>query len=120
MNQTPNGFQAQVRDWMHDCFGQALSDDRTERNRRYLEESLELVQSLGGSREQAHALVDYVFSRPAGQPAQEVGGAMVTLAALCEANGLDMQAAAEQELARILDPRIMAQIRERQTRKPQL
>ena len=47
-------------------------------------------------------LVDYVWSRPIGEPEQEVGGVMVTLAAYCLAADLDMHAAGETELARIL------------------
>lgn len=45
--------------------------------------------------------MDYVFGRRVGEQAQEVGGVMVTLAALCLANGLDMQTCGETELARI-------------------
>src|SRR5206468_12137232 len=65
------------------------------------EEALELVQALGCTRSEAHQLVDYVFARPAGEPAQEAGGTVVTLAALCIANDLCMHEAAETELARI-------------------
>ena len=78
-------FQNRVGEWMHACFGPAISCDKVERNFRFLEEALELVQALGCSRDEALALVDYVWSRPAGQPRQEVGGVMVTLAALCNA-----------------------------------
>lgn len=46
------------------------------------------------------ALVDYVFSRPAGEPGLEAGGVMVTLAGLCTASGIDMQRAGEDELSR--------------------
>lgn len=45
-------------------------------------------------------LVDYVFGRDAGDVRQEVGGVMVTLAALCEAAGVDHEEAAEAELER--------------------
>ena len=75
--------------------------DRQERNHRFLEEALELVQSLGCTRSEAHQLVDYVFGRPAGEPKQELGGVMVTAAALCWPNELDMDEAAETELARV-------------------
>lgn len=40
----------------------------------------------------------YVFDRPVGETAQEVGGVTVTLAALCLANAVDMRAADEVEL----------------------
>jgi hypothetical protein len=94
-------FQSRVAPWMQACFGPAISADRIERNHRFIEEALELVQSNGCTTSEAHQLVDYVFGREIGEPAQEVGGVMVTLAALCLASGLDMHAAAETELARV-------------------
>jgi len=96
-----DGFQARVQPWMMACFGEVIAADREERNHRFLEEALELVQSCGCTASEAHQLVDYVYGRAIGEPAQEVGGVMVTLAALCLANGLDMHANGESELARI-------------------
>lgn len=103
-------FQDHVHPWMLECFGKTITSDRDERNRRFLEEALELVQSLGCTRDQAHQLVDYVFDRSAGESRQEVGGVMVTLAALCLANGFEMHADGEAELVRIHAPEIMASI----------
>lgn len=94
-------FQARVQPWMMECFGSMIAADREERNHRFFEEAAELVQACGMSASEAHQLVDYVYGRPVGDPPQEVGGVMVTLAALCLANDLDMHAAAETELARI-------------------
>jgi len=96
-----DSFQSRVQPWMMACFGAEISADGAERNHRFLEESLELVQASGCTASEAHQLVDYVFGRPVGERAQEVGGVMVTLAALCLAQGLDMHAADETELARI-------------------
>ena len=75
-------FQYRVKPWMDKCFGSTISKDRIERNHRFLEEALELVQACECTAEEAHQLVDYVFSRPIGDKPQEVGGVMVTLAAL--------------------------------------
>ncbi|MFX5747833.1 hypothetical protein ABTE19_23195, partial [Acinetobacter baumannii] len=75
--------------------------DLPERNHRFFEEATELVQSTGMTQSEAHQLVDYVYGRPVGEPVQEVGGVMVTLAALCLAAKMDMHAAGETELARI-------------------
>jgi hypothetical protein len=86
---------------MEACFGSTISADKVERNHRFLEEALELVQALGCSREDCLQLVAYVYGRPVGEPSQEAGGVMVTLAALCLASGLDMDEAAETELARV-------------------
>ncbi len=94
-------FQARVQPWMRATFGPEIPSDRAERNHRFLEESLELVQACGCTASEAHQLVDYVFGRPVGERTQEVGGVMVTLAALCLAQGLDMHVAGETELARI-------------------
>lgn len=94
-------FQGRVRPWMLACFGPVIPFDKTERNHRFIEEALELVQALGCTADEAHQLVDYVYGRPVGEPHQEVGGVMITLAALCIANDMNMQAAGETELARI-------------------
>lgn len=94
-------FQQRMDEWLLACFGEEIARDKAERNHRFLEESLELVQALGCTASEAHQLVDYVFGRPAGDAFQEVGGAVTTLAALCVANSFDMNAAAEAELARI-------------------
>jgi hypothetical protein len=100
-NNEEASFQARVQPWMLACFGPAISIDPVERNHRFLEEALELVQACGAGADEAHRLVDYVFGRAVGDKEQEVGGIMVTLAGLCEAHGLDMHAAGEKELARI-------------------
>lgn len=109
-------FQQRVQPWMLACFGPMIAGDRKERNHRFLEESLELVQSTGCTASEAHQLVDYVYGRPVGEPAQEVGGVMVTLAALCLANELDMHECGETELARIWTK--VEAIRAKQAAKP--
>lgn len=111
-----SSFQKRVQPWMLACFGAEIAADREERNHRFLEEALELVQSTGCTQHEAHQLVDYVFNRPVGEPAQEVGGVMVTLAALCLANAMDMHHAGEVELDRIWTK--VEQIRAKQAAKP--
>lgn len=95
-----SNFQDEVRRWVNVCFGSEISDHKIERSHRFLEEALELSQAAGCSAEEAHALVDYVFGRPTGELSQEVGGVMVTLAALCGAFGVSMTASGETEIAR--------------------
>ena len=109
-------FQARVQPWMLECFGAEIAADAEERNHRFLEEALELVQACGCTRSEAHQLVDYVFDRAAGEKYQEVGGVMVTLAALCLAQSLDMHEAGEIELTRIWTK--VEQIRAKQAAKP--
>jgi hypothetical protein len=111
-----SSFQNRVWEWIAACFPPAASLDRNERTHRFLEEALELSQANGCSRDEALALVNYVYGRPVGQPELEVGGVMVTLAGLCGAFGIDMEAAGEAELKRNWD-RIEA-IRAKQASKP--
>ena len=109
-------FQERVQPWLVECFGEEIASDKLERNYRFLEEALELVQATGCTQREAHQLVDYVFGRPVGEPAQEVGGVMVTLAALCLAHRMDMHGAGETELERIWTK--VEQIRAKQAAKP--
>ena len=109
-------FQKDVARWMNACFGPVISNDKVERSDRFIEEALELVQTTGYSAERAHALVDYVFSRPVGEITQEVGGLLVTLAAFCNTNHVDMAEAGETEVDRIWGK--IDQIRAKQAAKP--
>lgn len=110
-------FQAGVAEWMGQCFLPSLYSNMTERGDRLLEEVLELLQAHGYDKARVPTLVDYVFGRPVGEPAQEVGGVMVTLAGYCWVAGLDMHAAGDAELARISQPDVMARIRAKQEAK---
>lgn len=109
-------FQQRVQPWMLACFGPAIAADKLERGDRLLEEVLELLQSVDYPRERIASLSSYVWSRQKGEPAQEVGGSMVTLAAFCLAHDLDMHAAGETELARIWTK--VEAIRAKQAAKP--
>lgn len=93
-------YKERVADWMLACFGPEVTADKTERCFRFGEEALELTQSLGATREAMHALVDYVFGRKIGEPAQELGGVVVTLQALANAADLDVMACAQNEISR--------------------
>jgi len=110
-------FQRGVEKWMDACFIPSLYSNMTERGDRLLEEVLELLQSHGYDRSRVATLVDYVYGRPPGDPTQEVGGVMVTLAGYCWIAGIDMQAEGDRELARITQPEVMAKIRAKQEAK---
>lgn len=118
MQAAAEAFQSRVQPWMMECFGAEISADRMERNHRFFEEASELVQACGMTASEAHQLVDYTWGRTIGERNQEVGGVIVTLAALCLANSLDMHAAGEAELARISAPETMTKIRAKQAAKP--
>lgn len=109
-------FQVRVDQWIQHCFGPEIGSDKTERNHRFIEEALELVQAGGCTVSEAHQIVDYVFGRPIGDLPQEVGGVMSTLAALCNAHGVDLVSAAETELSRVW--LISDKIRAKQAAKP--
>lgn len=105
------GYQASIREWMLKCFRASTMTNRRERAFRFLEESLELFQAMDCTKEEALELVGYVFSRPKGDPAQEVGGSYTTLAALCVTAGINGEEAAIKELERINTPEVLAKIR---------
>jgi NTP pyrophosphatase (non-canonical NTP hydrolase) len=109
-------YQAHAAVWINACLGPLSAADTTERNHRFLEEALELVQAKGCTAHEAHQLVDYVFNRPTGEPFQELGGVMVTLALLANAADLDMDVAAETELRRAWE--IIDKIRAKAAAKP--
>lgn len=95
-----SSYQLRVEQWLEACFPPHVRSDQGERAHRFLEEALELAQANGTTREDAMALVDYVFRRPTGDASQEVGGVMVTLASLCSASGINMEDAGDRELTR--------------------
>jgi hypothetical protein len=74
------------------------------------------VQTCVATHSEAHQLLDYVYGRPVGDVFQEFGGVMITLAALCLAQGLKIHQAGEIELARIWTK--AEQIRAKQAAKP--
>lgn len=109
-------LQQRVGPWLLQCFGEPLASEPMERNHRFLEEAVELVQACGCTRSEAHQLVDYVFDRPVGEMEQEVGGVMISLAALCRAQGIDMHEAGDVELLRVWAR--IDKIRAKQAAKP--
>lgn len=113
------GFQDRVLRWCLECFGPRVTNDKRERADRFIEEALELAQTVEGfNKVRALALVEYVFNRPKGDKTQEVGGVMVTLAALCNAEGqIIMGMAANQEMNRIEQPEVLMKVRDKQAMK---
>lgn len=108
-------YQRRVEEWLYTTFSNEIASSRAQRNSRFLEEALELVQSCGMTKERAAELVEYVFNRPVGEKEQEVGGAMLTLAGLCITQNINMTNAAEKELAGAWER--IDEIREKQRNK---
>ena len=96
-----SSFQERVKEWITHCFGSRITRHRQERCLRFLEEALELAQSCDLSREYALKILEYVYSRPKGEIHQEIGGVMITLAALASCVQEDMQVCGELELSRV-------------------
>lgn len=113
-----DGYQIDVASWLQKVFSHEAMYDYTERNSRFLEEALELVQALGYDREKAHVLVDYVFDRPVGEKRQELGGVMVTLGILSHIHYMHMWDEGLFELKRINKPEVIEKIKEKQKTKP--
>jgi hypothetical protein len=111
-------FQKRAQYWAKKCFGLTLATDRNERNQRFAEEAIELVQACGMSERAVLGAVAYVYNRPVGEVRQEVGGTYTTLALLCAANGIDMVAEGEKDLLEIDNDETSARIREKRRTKP--
>lgn len=113
-----DGYAIDAAAWCRKVFGDSSLLDVSGRNSRFLEEALELVQSLGYDREKAHTLVDYVFDRPVGEKRQELGGVMVTLGILCYIHNMHAWDEGKYELNRISNPEVIEKIKEKQKAKP--
>lgn len=109
-------FQMRAVGWALQCFGRGPVIDKVERADRALEEALELYQACLQPKERAQRIMDYVYGRPVGEVKQEVGGVMVTLATLCESQGVSLSTCANMELLRCIDNR--EKIRAKHDRKP--
>lgn len=109
--------QERVTDWVRSTFTMKEANDVPERALRMAEEAIELAQACDVDVATAHRLVDYVFSRPKGRPAQELAGCMVALYAVAAATGDDADAELEKELERIRHPEVVERCRRRQHEK---
>ena len=94
--------QAVVGQWVESTFGRSSLTNLEERVTRVLEEAVELAQSEGLSEEKAKDLVQYVYSRPKGDPAQEAAGVSICVLAYCWAKGFSAEVLEEVELERVL------------------
>lgn len=111
-------YQVEIKDWLREVVGIPEQYDSIEnRSQRFLEESLELVQVTGLTKEQCHTLVDYVYGRPTGDLPQEVGGSMVCLAVLCERLNINAAQEMVKEIVRVHQPEMIEKVRNAIERK---
>lgn len=88
--------------WCAAAFGAAHANSLPQRGIRHAEEAIELAQAAGAPREMLHRLVDFIYDRPPGDLAQEIGGSGLTLLALAAAAGLNADKEEACEVARVL------------------
>lgn len=96
-------WQEMIGKWVRKTFGDESMNTR-ERNLRFLEEAVELVQSHNITHEEASRIVARVYIKPVGNPVQEMGGVMVTLLALAECQRYDTHECLMREWDRIRNP----------------
>lgn len=89
-----------ISKWVERCFGSQALDPRV-RAMRLLEEAAEFAQAVGVPAEKCTEIVGYVFSRPAGEPSQELGGVGVTWLACADSLGLSAETILLFEMNRI-------------------
>lgn len=94
--------QLAVHGWCIAAFGDNHAHSIPQRGIRLAEEAIETAQACGCDKEMVHRLVDHIYSKPAGELFQEIGGVGITLLALAEASGHSAEAAEKAELQRIL------------------
>lgn len=94
--------QLQVATWCAKAFGSEQAYSVPHRGLRFFEEASEGAQASGVTKEMAHKMVDYVWSRPVGELAQELGGIGVTVLALAEAARLSADLCERNEIVRVL------------------
>ena len=97
--------QTRLLNWALAMFGDMEGFDTAsteERLERFLEEAIELAQSLDMPKERLIHWVHYVYNRPKGDPSQEFGGVMVTANMLAEVSRISMAAEEIRETKRVL------------------
>jgi NTP pyrophosphatase (non-canonical NTP hydrolase) len=110
-------IQARIGNWVFETLGPESAENAQERSLRTAEEVVELAQACGVPHEVLHRLVDYVFARPVGDPAQEISGVLITLYSTANALGISADEALGAELQRIQRPEVREKVRRRQAEK---
>jgi NTP pyrophosphatase (non-canonical NTP hydrolase) len=82
-------LQAKLRVWLIACLGEKTLRSPQDRAMRVLEEAVELAQAVGIPRAKAREQVDHTYSRPLGEPTQEVAGVLNATLLMAECLGED-------------------------------
>lgn len=110
-------YQRRVGIWVEEAFGRQSLEDPVERAQRLLEEATELAQAVGLPAAKARSVISDVYDREPGDVAQEVGGVMNCIGALCEGLGVDLAHATETEMTRVEAPAVIAKCRRKNADK---
>lgn len=94
-------LQDGLAEWATEAFGAETITDLKTRAMRTLEEAVELAQALGVDEEACHRQVVHTYSRPVGDPAQEIAGVINGALMAAEGLGVDGLLVAEEELHRV-------------------
>jgi hypothetical protein len=86
--------------WARETFGEIALDPK-ERALRFVEEAIELAHALNMPASVVAAIATRVYSRPPGQLRQEMGQCQATFELLARVVGIDPDAEATAELARV-------------------
>lgn len=96
------GFlQERLNTWATRVFGLDHVQDPVVRGKRLVEEAVEFAQSVGVPEWAVSQIIGHVYSRPAGDHNQELGGVALTFFAACTSLGLNADTVALQELERV-------------------
>lgn len=94
-------LQERTATWVEDTFGVKCLMDKTERALRILEEAHEYAQSVGVAPSDCEKIRNHVYSRPVGDPCQELAGLGVSLLAAAESQDTLLSSCIDTELTRI-------------------
>lgn len=86
--------------WAQQTFGDVALDPH-ERTMRFVEEAVELAQSLGVDRALMETLIARVYAKPPGDRSRELGQCLGTFETLAIVLGIDADAEASAELVRV-------------------
>lgn len=89
-------------EWAERCFGTEQMQSPQIRALRTVEEVVEFAQAAQVPKDKLHLVIDTVYSRPVGNPLQELGGVMLTATLLCMTMGIHPDKAFGVELKRVL------------------
>jgi NTP pyrophosphatase (non-canonical NTP hydrolase) len=106
-----------VQIWTDMACGEDSRRSKRERALRLVEEALEFAQSVDVGADDLRRVCEYVYSRPKGDPGQEIAGVYVTMLAAACAVDVNAEDELAREILRIQQPDVIERVRRRQIEK---